>query len=96
MLDSDRERGFYFQFLKQDILKKDIWAPDKVVFAKSINCAAKLFVECHCQEKDYIHSIHKNSNDEYEVIIRGEHNFECKYKAVNYLELDLEIPAFLR
>ena len=84
MLDSDRERGFYFQFLKQDILKKDIWSPDK------------LFVECHCQEKDYIHSIHKNSHDEYEVIVRGEHNFECKYKAVNFVELDLEIPAFLR
>ena len=90
------ERGFYFRILKQDVLKKDLWIEDAIVFSRNAFSAAELFVEIHCQEKDYIHSVKEISNEEFDLIVKGEHNYEGKYKIQIHHEFDLEIPAFLR
>lgn len=90
------ERGFYFRVFKQDVLKKDLWLEDVLVFARNANCAAELYAEIHCQEKDYVYSIKGKSMDEYDFIIRGEFHYERKYKMKIHRELDIEIPAYLR
>lgn len=90
------ERGFYFRILKQDVLKKDLWIEDAVVFSRNAFSAAELFVEIHCHEKDYIHSVKEISDGEYNLVVKGEHNYEGKYKIQIHHEFDLEIPAFLR
>ena len=90
------ERGFYFRIFKQDVLKKDLWIEDAVVFSRDAFYAAELFVEIHCQENDFIHTIKKISEEEYDLVVKGEHNYEGKYKIKFNEELNIEIPAFLR
>lgn len=90
------DRGFYFQFFKQDLLKKDLWIEDAVVFSRNVASAAQLFVEIHCQEKDYVHFIKEISLQEFDLIVKGEHSYEGKYKIKIHEDLELEIPAYLR
>lgn len=90
------ERGFYFRIFKQDLLKKDLWIEDAIVFSRNAFCAAELFVEIYCQEKDYVHSIKEISIEEFDFIVKGELNYEGKYKIKIHQDLDIEIPAFLR
>jgi hypothetical protein len=96
MKTGNLERGFYFRIFKQDVLKKDLWIEDAVVFSRDAFSAAELFVEIHCPEKDHIHSIKEICFEEFDLIIKGEHNYEGKYKIKLHPELDIEIPAFLR
>ena len=96
MYNENTDRGFYFQVLKQDVLKKDLWIENVTIYSKNVACAAQLFVEVHCQLNDYVHSIKEISNEEYEIFVKGEHNYECKFKLKIHFELDIEIPAYLR
>ncbi|WP_148697560.1 hypothetical protein [Silvanigrella aquatica] len=91
-----KERGFYYHIFKQDVLKKDVWTEHVTVFARNALAAAELYVEIHCQYKDFVHSIKEISSEEFDVIVRGEHNYEGKYKLKINFEMDLEIPAYLR
>lgn len=90
------DRGYYFRIFKQDLLKKDLWIEDVTVFSRNVTSAAQLFVEVHCQVKDYVHSIKEVSDEEYNILVKGEHNYECKFKIKPNTELDIEIPAYLR
>ena len=96
MKNCEFNRGYYFQFFKQDSLKKDLWIEDAVVFSRNAYSAAELFVEVHCQLNDYIYSINEVPNKVFELIVKGELNFECKYKIIIHSEYDIEIPAYLR
>jgi hypothetical protein len=96
MIKDSMDRGFYFQVFKQDLLKKDLWIEDVTVFSRDVASAAQLYVEVHCQLNDYVHSIKEISNDEFDILVKGEHNYECKFKLKFHFEMDIEIPAYLR
>ncbi|KAB8033436.1 hypothetical protein [Fluviispira multicolorata] len=88
--------GHYFLILKQDFFKRDLWLKEAVVFALSSHKAAEIYTEAYCQENDQVHSINKISEFNCEFILKGSHNYECKYKAEIVRELETEIPAYLR
>ena len=94
--EEQKMRGFHFIIFTQDVLKKDLWHKDEIVYATTPLKAAELYVSLHFQIQDHIHSMQEINLGEYDVFIRGNDNFETKIRVKSCRELDLEIPAYLR